>query len=75
MSKVNFSIPDELKRCFNETFAHRNKSEVIAELMEQEQRKGRRSRAVDNLLARRARRPVVAEEEVRRVREELRECP
>ena len=75
MSRMNFSIPDEVKRRFNETFAHRNKSEVIAELMEQEQRKGRRSRAVDNLLARRARRPVVAEEEVRRVREELRECP
>ena len=75
MSRMNFSIPNEVKRRFNETFAHRNKSEVIAELMEQEQRKGRRSRAVDNLLARRARRPVVAEEEVRRVREELRECP
>lgn len=79
MSRMNFSIPNEVKRRFNETFAHRNKSEVIAELMEQameqEQRKVRRSRAVDNLLARRARRPVVAEEEVRWVREELRECP
>ena len=45
MSRMNFSIPNEVKRRFNETFAHRNKSEVIAELMEQaveqEQRKGR----------------------------------
>ena len=33
MSTVTFSVPDDVKRAFNATFAHQNKSAVIAELM------------------------------------------
>lgn len=79
MATVNFSVPDEVKRVFNETFRGRNKSAVIAELMEraveEERQKAVRTRAIDELLARREQRPVVTESEVRQVRDELRECP
>lgn len=33
MATVNFSVPDEIKKAFNETFAGRNKSAVIADFM------------------------------------------
>jgi len=33
-STVNFSVPEEVKRAFNEAFAGENKSAVIAGLME-----------------------------------------
>lgn len=33
MATMNFSIPDEVKEAFNETFAGENKSAVIAQLM------------------------------------------
>ena len=79
MATVNYSVPDDVKRRFNEAFAGKNKSAVIAELMQQaveeEQLKVQRARAIDELLARREQRPVVTEGEIRRVRDELRECP
>ena len=33
VATVNFSVPDEVKEAFDETFGDRNKSAVIAELM------------------------------------------
>ena len=33
MATVNFSVPEDVKTAFNETFKGRNKSAVIAELM------------------------------------------
>ena len=79
MATVNYSVPDDVKRRFNETFSGRNKSAVIAELMEQaveeERRKAVRARAAEDLVARREQRPTVAESEVRRAREGLRTCP
>ena len=33
MATVNFSVPDEVKEAFDQTFGDRNKSAVIAELM------------------------------------------
>ncbi len=62
-STVNFSVPDEIKRAFNEAFSGQNKSAVIARLMQQavedRQRQRRRAVAIDALLAqRRAQRPV-----------------
>jgi hypothetical protein len=64
-STVNFSVPEEIKRAFNEAFAGENKSAVIARLMEQaiEERRQRRRRAaaIDALLdQRRTQRPVTA---------------
>lgn len=79
MATVNFSVPEEVKRAFNETFAGRNKSSIIAELMmravEGEGLKERRAQAIDRLLARREARPGVTKDAVRAAREELREWP
>ena len=33
MATVNFSVPDDVREAFNETFKDRNKSAIIAELM------------------------------------------
>jgi hypothetical protein len=62
-STVNFSVPDEIKRAFNEAFSGQNKSAVVARLMQQavedRQRQQRRAAAIDALLAqRRVQRPV-----------------
>jgi hypothetical protein len=65
MATVNFSVPELTKKKFNRTFRGRNKSAVIARLMEraveEEQRRERRGRAIDALLALRGRvEPVTA---------------
>jgi hypothetical protein len=64
-STVNFSVPEEVKRAFNETFAGQNKSAVIARLMEraveEQQQRRRRAAAIDALLEqRRAQPPLTA---------------
>ncbi|HLX09518.1 MAG TPA: hypothetical protein VKY89_16815 [Thermoanaerobaculia bacterium] len=66
-STVNYSVPEEIKRAFNEAFAGENKSAVIADLMRQavedRQRRRRRAVAIDTLLElRRSQRPVTAAE-------------
>ena len=33
MATVNFSVPDDVKDAFNETFKDRNKSAIVADLM------------------------------------------
>ncbi len=73
MATMNFSVPVEVKRKFNRAFAGKNKSRVIADLMEravdeQEARK-RRSEAIDALLARRCRKRPVSAKQVRWARE------
>ena len=67
ISTVNFSVPEEIKQAFNETFAGENKSAIIARLMEQaieeRRRQRRRAAAIDALLAlRRGQRPASDEE-------------
>jgi hypothetical protein len=64
-STVNFSVPEEVKRAFNEAFAGENKSAVIAGLMEraieERQQRLRRAAAIDALLEqRRTQRSVIA---------------
>ncbi len=74
MATVNFSVPDEVKELFNATFAHKNKSAIIAELMreavEREKKAQRRADAIDRILALRDRTPPVGTEEIRKAREE-----
>jgi hypothetical protein len=64
MATVNFSVPQELKDAFNETFGGKNKSAVIAALMreaiEREQRRPTSVAAIDRILARQARAPRIA---------------
>ncbi len=79
MATVNFSVPEEVKKAFNEAFADRNKSAIIAELMMQavaeREKMQRRAGAIDRLLELRAQTPPVPPEEIRAAREELREWP
>ncbi len=74
MATVNFSVPDEVKELFNATFAHKNKSAIIAELMleavEREKKAQRRVEAIDRILTRRDTKEPVSEEEIRKAREE-----
>jgi hypothetical protein len=55
MGTVNFSVADEIKARFNKTFKGRNKSAVLSRLMEEaverEERRKRRIKAIDELLA------------------------
>lgn len=62
MATVNFSVPDEIKKEFDRTFAGTNKSRIIAGLMaravEEERAARRRAEAVERLLElRRSNRP------------------
>jgi hypothetical protein len=79
MATVNFSVPDDVKRAFNATFAGQNKSAVIARLMreavEEEQRKQRRTEALERLEARKAERPPLSRDELAAAREQVREWP
>jgi hypothetical protein len=52
---VNYSVPESVKREFNKTFAHDNKSQIIASLMsravEEHKLKIQRKKAIHKLLA------------------------
>lgn len=66
MPTVNFSVPEDIKRSFDETFAGQNKSAILSGLMERavaevEQRR-RREQAAARLLKRRSgSQPVTAQ--------------
>jgi metal-responsive CopG/Arc/MetJ family transcriptional regulator len=76
MATINFSIPDDLKREFQETFRGENKSALIADLMRQaledRKRRRRRARAVDALLDFRRRQEPLGDDEIAAAREEIR---
>ncbi len=76
MPTVNFSVPEEIKKKFNATFAGRNKSAIIANLMmravKEEQKRQKRAHAIDRLLERRNSKKAVTVEDIRAAREELR---
>ena len=54
MATVNFSVPEEIKKAFQEAFAKENRSAIIARLMqeavEDRKRQERRAAAIDALL-------------------------
>jgi len=72
MATVNFSVPDEIKDAFNEAFKGKNKSAVIAALMqdavEQKRRRELTHAAVKRILDRRASAPRVASGEIETAR-------
>jgi len=76
MATVNFSVPEDVKAAFNETFNDRNKSAIIAELMreavERAQRKQRSHEAIASILERRSQMEPVSAEQIRAARDELR---
>jgi hypothetical protein len=71
---MNFSIPDDVKERFNQTFANANKSAVVTQLLEEAidraERKQRSDAAAQRILAGLANRTPVTEEEIRQAREE-----
>jgi metal-responsive CopG/Arc/MetJ family transcriptional regulator len=74
MATVNFSVPEDVKAAFNETFNHQNKSAVITELMreavERARSRQRSQSAISNILSRRDDAPLLTESEFRRARED-----
>lgn len=66
MAIVNFSVPDEVKKAFNDIFAGQNKSAIIADLMrkavEEAERQQHRAEAIKTLTERRAQRTANTEE-------------
>ncbi len=72
MATVNFRVPDDVKRAFNEAFEDQNKSAVLTRLMrqavEERQRAQRRAAAVHALLKLRRRLRPVTGGEVRKAR-------
>ncbi len=73
MSTVNFSVPEEVKRIFNETFQGQNKSAIIADLMreavERARSRQRSEAAGQRILERRKHAPAITDEEFRAARE------
>lgn len=76
MATVNFSVPDDVKDSFNETFGRENKSAIIAGLMkravEERRRERRRAAAIDAIVELRQRQAPVTDEAIHRSRRELR---
>lgn len=72
MATVNFSIPDEIKEAFQETFANENRSAIIARLMkeavEDRRRQERQAAAIDALLDLRRKQRPASDEEIARAR-------
>lgn len=72
MSTINFSVPEEIKKAFQETFAEENRSAIIARLMqeavEERQRQKRRAAAIDALIELRNRQAPVEAAEVEEAR-------
>ena len=72
MATVNFSVPDNVRDAFNETFKDRNKSAIVADLMreavERFQRRERSHEAVRRILERRRGRPPLSDDGIRTAR-------
>jgi hypothetical protein len=72
MAIVNFSVPEDVKTSFDETFRGQNKSAIIAQLMreavEREQRRRESARAAERVRARHATSPVRTQSKLRQTR-------
>ena len=72
MATVNFSVPEDVKREFNELFANDNKSAVLTGLLrqaiEERRRQQRRVRAVEALLVLREQQQPVTDEDIEQAR-------
>ncbi|HAO33009.1 MAG TPA: hypothetical protein PLP22_02585 [Candidatus Competibacter sp.] len=73
MATVNFSVPEDVKQAFNDTFNGQNKSAIIADLMreavERARQRQRRNEAIDHILALRSQTEPVSAEDLRAARE------
>lgn len=76
MGTMNFSIPDDIKDDFNRTFAHENKSAVVAKLLQEAvaraQRKAQSDAAFMRILARRQQAPQTSTAAILQTRDAIR---
>ena len=72
MATVNFSVPDDVRDAFSETFKDRNKSAIVADLMREAVERIRRRRqnheAIRRILPRRHGRQALTDDDVRTAR-------
>jgi predicted transcriptional regulator len=68
MATVNFSVPENIKEAFNETFKGENKSAILSRLMrdaiEQRERQQQRKAAVEAILKLRDHGNTVSDEDI-----------
>ncbi len=73
MSTINFSVPDDVKEAFNNTFRGENKSALLTRLMrdavEERKRQKRRVVAINAILRLREKSHAVTEDEIEKARE------
>jgi hypothetical protein len=76
MGTMNFSIPDDVKNRFNQTFANKNKSAIVTQLLEEAvahaERKQQSSNAIQRILMRRSTAPDVTMQEILNIRDQIR---
>lgn len=76
MATMNFSIPDDVKERFNQTFVNSNKSAIVAKLLEEAieraERKQRSDVAIQKILAIRKSNAPSFTKQILRVRDEVR---
>ena len=76
MATMNFSIPDDVKERFNQTFVNSNKSAIVAQLLEEAieraERKQRSDLAIKRILAIRKTNKPVSTKVILRTRDEIR---
>lgn len=76
MATMNFSIPDEVKESFNQTFANENKSAIVTRLMQeavaQARRKAQSDAAFMRILAGRQNAPQVSTDSILQTRDAIR---
>ncbi len=77
MATMNFSVPDEIKKRFNQVFSGQNKSHLIAELMkkaiEEHERQQQRAKAIDTLLKLRSKQKPVSHKTFQSIRKKERQ--
>ncbi|MBI4741895.1 MAG: hypothetical protein HY777_10195 [Betaproteobacteria bacterium] len=76
MGTMNFSVPDDVKERFNRTFADKNKSAIVTQLLEEAVARAERKRqsddAIKRILLRRQAAPGVSKKEILRQLDEIR---
>lgn len=76
MATMNFSIPDDVKESFNQTFANENKSAIVTRLLQeavaQARRKSQSDAAFMRILARREQAPQASTDSIVQTRDAIR---
>jgi hypothetical protein len=78
MATMNFSIPDDVKERFNQTFVNSNKSAIVAKLLEEAieraERKQRSDLAIKRIFAIRKSNAPASTKVILRTRDEIRDA-